>query len=254
MCSSDLPSFDRIRFFATAPDASGAPWLRLPATFDLEDPMEYFQTDIVARQTRALNRACWNAALKRAPTVTENRKAGEISGSKGSEPNPAAAPGTAKAGKPPPLIGPNLTADEAKRSFAHAPKTKDGSQSVCWDAGTHRGCHMNPCRNAHAPLGNPALLDATVQMQLARRGGVKTDKKLDATQATQRIQQLRQGIQEKAAADKKPSSGGRRAGAPAPKARPAPVPGVEAAGNLPPAAAGAPATSPSGPEIGRAHV
>ena len=83
---------------------------------------------------------------------------------------------------------------------------------ICWDAGTHLGCHTSPCWNAHAPLGKPALLDATVQMQLARRGGVKGEKKLDSTQAAQRIQQLRDGLKAKAAADKAPPNPNRKAG------------------------------------------
>ena len=37
----EAPSYDRIRFFLTAPGADGTPWLRLPRLFDLEDPDEY---------------------------------------------------------------------------------------------------------------------------------------------------------------------------------------------------------------------
>lgn len=39
----EAPSFERMRFFATAPGADGEPWLRLPRTFFLEDANEYFQ-------------------------------------------------------------------------------------------------------------------------------------------------------------------------------------------------------------------
>ena len=72
----EAPSYDRIRFFLTAPGSDGTPWLRLPRTFDLEDPDEYFQRGVMGRQTRALNRACWGATLRKAPASSEPRKAG----------------------------------------------------------------------------------------------------------------------------------------------------------------------------------
>ena len=174
------------------------------ATFNLEDPSEYFQTDIMARQTRALNRACWGAALRKPAMTPEARKAGEVPATPAGGGTAPAAGATPSGNKPPPLLGPNLTPEEMARANAHAPRTKDGAQVVCWDAGTHRGCHTSACRNAHVPLGKPTLLDATVQMQLARRGGVKSEKKLDAAQATQRIQQLRDGMKAKAASDRAP--------------------------------------------------
>ena len=148
------PSYDRIRFFLTAPGADGTPWLRLPRTFDLEDPDEYFQRDVMGRQTRALNRACWGATLRKAPASSEPRKAG-------ADPAPTAdgpAAGRQKnggrdtkvigstapvpEGAPParPFIGPTLTQEERARAMAHAPKTHDGSRVLCWDAGTLRGC------------------------------------------------------------------------------------------------------------------
>ena len=63
----EAPPFDRIRFFATAPSAGGEPWLRLPRTFFLEDPAEYFQVDVLPRHQRLLSRACWQTALKKSP-------------------------------------------------------------------------------------------------------------------------------------------------------------------------------------------
>ena len=66
----EAPSFERMRFFATAPEEDGEPWLRLPRTFYLEDPSEYFQTDVLPRRNRMLSRACWQVALKKiAPTT-----------------------------------------------------------------------------------------------------------------------------------------------------------------------------------------
>ncbi|CAE7248885.1 unnamed protein product [Symbiodinium sp. CCMP2592] len=43
----ESPTFDRMKFVATAHNAEGRPWLRLPGTFRLEDPREYFTTDVL---------------------------------------------------------------------------------------------------------------------------------------------------------------------------------------------------------------
>ena len=214
----EAPSYDRIRFFLTAPGADGTPWLRLPRTFDLGDPDEYFQRDVMGRQTRALKRACWGATLRKLPASSEPRKAG-------ADPTPTAdgpAAGRQKnggrdtkvfgsttaplEGAPParPLIDPTLTQEERARAMAHAPKTHDGSRVLCWDAGTHRGCPHQGCRNAHGTLGKLHLLDPAVQMGIVRRGGFKEEKKLEAPQAAQRIDTLRKGILKKAASDRNP--------------------------------------------------
>ena len=60
----EAPSFERMRFFATAPDVEGNPWLRLPQTFDLDSDSEFFHTDILPRHNRMLSRTCWQQALK----------------------------------------------------------------------------------------------------------------------------------------------------------------------------------------------
>ncbi|CAK9011227.1 Uncharacterized protein SCF082_LOCUS11010, partial [Durusdinium trenchii] len=73
----ESPTFERTRFFATAPGTDGEPWLRLPRTFFLEDQAEYFQTDVLPRHDGLLSRACWQVALKKAPTLNlQGGKAG----------------------------------------------------------------------------------------------------------------------------------------------------------------------------------
>ena len=212
-------SYDRIRFFLTAPGADGKPRLRLPRTFDLEDPDEYFQRDVMGRQTRALNRACWGATLRKPPSSSEPRKAGADSAPLADGPAPvrqknggrdtkvAASTTPVPEGAPlgRPFLGPTLTQEERARAMAHAPNTHDGSRVLCWDAGTRRGCPNQECRNAHGALGKLHLLDSAVQMEIARRGGLKEEKKLEAPQAAQRIDTLRKGILKKAASDRNPA-------------------------------------------------
>ena len=214
----EAPPYDRIRFFPTAPGANGTPWLRLPRTFDLEGPDEYFQRDVMGRQTRALNRACWGATLRKAPASSEPRKAGADSaptadcpaagrqknGGRDTKVVGSTAPAQEGAPLARPFIGPTLTQEECARAMAHAPKTHDGSRALCWDAGTHRGCPNQECRNAHGKLGKHHLLDPAVQMEIVRRGGFKEEKKLEAPQAAQRIDTLRKGIFKKAASDRNP--------------------------------------------------
>ncbi|CAE7233656.1 unnamed protein product [Symbiodinium sp. CCMP2592] len=60
----ESPTFDRMKFVATAPNAEGRPWLRLPGTFRLEDPREYFTTDVLDKLQRQLSRAAWAQALR----------------------------------------------------------------------------------------------------------------------------------------------------------------------------------------------
>ena len=148
----------------------------------------------MGRQTRALNRACWGATLRKPPPSSEPRKAGADSAppAEGSPPGRQKNGGrdtkvvgantTAREGVPPsrPFIGPTLTQEERARAMSHAPKTHDGSRLLCWDAGTHRSCPNQECRNAHGALGKLHLLDPAVQMEIARRGGLKEEKKLEA--------------------------------------------------------------------------
>ena len=146
----------------------------------------------MGRQTRALNRACWGATLRKPRSTTEPRKAG-------AEPAPSAdGPAAARTknggrdakvvgstaappdGTPPPrrpFIGPTLTQEERARAVAHAPKTRDGARVLCWDAGTHRGCPNQDGRNGYGTLGKTHLQDPAVHMEVVRRGGLTEEKK-----------------------------------------------------------------------------
>ena len=208
----------------------------------------------MGRQTRALNRACWGAALRKPLSSTEPRKAGAetptpangntVTKMKGGgrdtkvAGNTATAPsrtsGTGTDALPPvgrPFIGPVLSQEERARAMAHAPKTQDGARVLCWDAGTHRGCPQQDCKNAHGSLGRMHLLDSAVQMEVLRRGGLKDEKRLEAPQAAQRIDTLRKGILKKAASDRAPTRKAGRDGngvppGPAPNATPVAPPVV----------------------------
>ena len=115
-----FPTFERIRFFATAPGPDGLPWLKLPRTFYLEDEVEYFQADIVPRHNRMLSRACWQVALKKNSPLVGQRAGGEseehVAG--GTEADVRPDP-KAKVSEAPKLMGEPLTGREGARSLDH---------------------------------------------------------------------------------------------------------------------------------------
>lgn len=200
----ESPSFERIRFFATAPGPDGEPWLQLPRTFFLEDEGEYFQTEVVPRHNRMLSRACWQVALKKNGPLTGQRAGGEEDqadlGTEASvtRPDPKVGKGNAKAEQSK-LLGPQLSGREGARSLDHRPKERKSGKYLCWDHATHRGCKGTGCPHSHAALPKWDSLDWSVQMQLLRRGGLKGRPQISAEQATQQIEAIRARVKEKTA-------------------------------------------------------
>ena len=192
----ESPTFERIRFFVTAPGEDGEPWLRLPRTFFLEDAHEYFQTDVIPRHNRLLSRACWQTALKRAPGGNlHGGKAGEDPEASLSRPGPK----TGKSDTPPKsLLGPPLTNKEAARALDHRPKEKKGAKYLCWDHLCHRGCAKpTSCPHAHGTSPKWEHLDWAVQLQMLRRGALRSQPKLTEDQVTERMENIRKAQQAK---------------------------------------------------------
>lgn len=183
----DTPTFERIRFFVTAPGEDGEPWLRLPRTFFLEDLQEYFQTDVQPRHNRLLSRACWQVALKKAPQGgLHGGKAGE-----GTEASESRKTGKADPSSKP-LMGPPLTMKEAARALDHRPKEKKGAKYLCWDHMSHRGCNKpQACPHSHGPAPKWESLDWSVQLQLLRRGGFRTKARITEGQASEQMEAIR---------------------------------------------------------------
>ena len=193
----EAPSFERSRFFATAPDVEGNPWLRLPQTFDLDSDSEFFHTDILPRHNRMLSRTCWQQALKASSlgqTPTEGGRAG-------GESDPRA--GKPAKGETTALLGPPLTTKEASRSLDHRPKCRDTGKYYCWDFISHRGCKQgNGCPHQHPKAGKIPKWDTfdwSIQMQLLRRGGLRSNKKLSPLDVEAAIVELRNSVATKSA-------------------------------------------------------
>ena len=210
----DCPTFERIRFFATAPGPDGDPWLRLPRTFFLEDPDEYFQTDVVPRQNRMLSRACWSVAHKKGANPLPGLRAGAEDGlledpkfppkSGGTEADIRPEPKGGKAGKSgvkdmAKLLGPQLTAKEGARSLDHRPKDKKSGKYICWDHLSNRGCTLQNCPHFHAKdVPKFDTMDWSIQLQILRRGGLRDRTQLTEKDAAGQMAAIRANVQNKA--------------------------------------------------------
>ena len=188
----EAPSFERIRFFVTAPGEDGEPWLRLPRTFFLDDGLEYFQTDVIPRHNRLLSRACWQVALKKTPQGgLHGGKAG--AGPEASESRPG--PKLGKNDSSPSqkgLLGPPLTNKEAARALDHRPKERKGARYLCWDHMCHRGCAKpSSCPHAHLTAPKWESLDWAVQLQMIRRGRLRSKPRLTEQQACEQMDSIR---------------------------------------------------------------
>lgn len=152
----EAPTFERIRFFATGFGEDGEPWLG----------NEYFQTDIIPR--------------------LQGGKAGE-------EPEASLSRPGSKLGKadapPKGLMGPLLTNKEAARALDHRPKEKKGAKYVCWD---HLRCSRSAsCPHSHATAPKWEHLDWAVQLQMLRRGGLRSQPRLSENQVAEQIESIR---------------------------------------------------------------
>ena len=202
----ESPTFERIRFFATAPNADGDPWLQLPRTFYVEDSSEYFQCDIVPRHNRMLSRACWQTALKKGAALGGQRAGGEeqevapIEGPEAATPRPDPKVGkTALKPDSPKLHGPPLSGKEGARSLDHRPKERKTGKYLCWDHISHRGCKMASCPHAHVSPPKWDSLDWSVQLQILRRGGLKSKPAPTPAQLLERMDELRKSVKDKQA-------------------------------------------------------
>ena len=230
----ESPTFDRMKFVATAPNYEGQPWLRLPGTFRLDDPREYFTTDVLDRLQRQLSRAAWAQALRgpRAPPPSGGGRAGDASGDSQLskiEDQPTRAGGANKGGGPPPaLIGPGLTPKETARALEHRPRDADGHYQ-CWDFFSNRGCRKTDCSLSHKGSVKWKTLDYAIKLQLLRRGGLRGSRKQSSDELVKEMTSLRSLEAQDQAAKVQEGGGRRRPGRKATRAGEAP---------------GAPATEP----------
>lgn len=153
-----------------------------------------------------LSRACWQTALKKGVSLTGQRAGGEEHGpgGHGGIRGVELAPGS-QGGKTPPkadapkLHGPPLTGKEGARSLDHRPKERKTGKYLCWDFISQRGCKVPSCPHAHVSPPKWDSLDWSVQLQLLRRGGVKSKAACTPAQLVDQMEGLRKSVKDKLA-------------------------------------------------------
>lgn len=99
----------------------------------------------------------------------------------------------------PKLNGPPLTGKEGARSLDHRPKKRKTGKYLCWDFMSHRGCKVPSCPHAHVSPPKWDSLDWSVQLQLLRRGGLKSKPACTPAQLVDQMENLRKGVKDKLA-------------------------------------------------------
>ena len=180
-------TLEQIRFYCAAPDAAGAPMLQLPKVYRLEDPTEYFTTNIKARHERLLTRSAWTTAFKQIP---DGEGGGGGGGFGGGGKNAKRAGETESPQYPPrpSLIGTPMKKEKVTRSLTHRPKSPGGTY-LCWDHGSWHGCSRKgeACAHSHKAFPKADALDYTIRMQANRRGGLKSQQKLTKGEAADKL-------------------------------------------------------------------
>ena len=66
LMGDENPAWENIKFVCTSPRSAEdpAPWLSMPRTYYLDEPDQYFMTDILVRHHSKLQRSQWQAAFR----------------------------------------------------------------------------------------------------------------------------------------------------------------------------------------------
>eukprot|EP00435_Cladocopium_sp_Y103_P056630 s604_g19.t1 len=179
-------TLQEIKFHALLPGPDGRAWLRMPSTFDIEEPTGWFQTEVIPRIDRKQERLLWNLTWqgnRKGPMQKEGAGGVHASGGDGAVESDRLSVKN--------LWGPKLTAEETARAKDRAPTDK-GGVLLCWGHLTRVGCDTPLCQRSHEGLrGTFESLDECVRMQLLRRGGLKRMKPETKESVAAKIKDLR---------------------------------------------------------------
>ena len=148
----------------------------MPRMYYLDEPDQYFMTDIKVRHHNKFQRSQWQMAFRSnaahpPPQPTTGRPpeagAGGSAGRGGGGATGGGGRGHGGAG----LHGQALSRKEFGRSLDHRPRSPANGQIICWDNASWKGCQNATCPHSHKPIGKVGLLDKTAQKQLIKRGG-----------------------------------------------------------------------------------
>eukprot|EP00971_Amphidinium_carterae_P335826 6471875-Amphidinium_carterae.1 len=176
---------------ALTPTASGQAFFQYPRSFQVHEPEGYYRLHVEPRLITRAQRAYWDAAHRGIP---RNPKAG------GEEDGADGHAGGASDVKQLYPAGKAMTSEEIKLALEHAPLDSKG-KIKCWDACTWRSCSRSAseCSRSHLePIRSLQGCHWAVQCQLIKRGGLKSQPRIEVTEIDGRISQLRSQAQQSA--------------------------------------------------------
>ena len=160
-------SLQEIRFYALLPGPDGRAWLKLPNTFDIQNPEGWFKQELEPRIERRQERTLWRMTWEGGKRDRVHQPAG------GSQEQWHGDRVSGGAEKSKGLLGPKLSTEEVNKARDRAPVDENGVL-LCWSNLTHQGCTVANCQRSHKTLKGPfEQLDPCVRMQLIRRGGLR---------------------------------------------------------------------------------
>eukprot|EP00435_Cladocopium_sp_Y103_P076069 s50_g75.t1 len=115
-------TLQEVKFHALLPGPDGRAWLKMPSTFDIEEPTGWFQMEVIPRIDRKQERLLWNL------TWQGNRKGPlQKEGAGGNATGTGDGNGEGDKLSVKNLWGPKLTAEETARAKERAPTDKNGT-------------------------------------------------------------------------------------------------------------------------------
>ena len=196
------PGFARIALCPV--DGKGPRW-EFPPTFLMHHAAGLWMARIVPRLEEKVSRATWTAALHdgkiHAKSDEKDRKAGGVPPEKEENPPGINEKKMYPAGKP-------LRMEEREMSKQHRPKSTSSGDYLCWDYSSHAGCVLaaETCTKGKHELMSVNGLHGSILMQLARRGGHKSCRRIKPEQVDGYLQAIRDGMLKEELSNRKPNA------------------------------------------------
>ena len=172
----------KVKRYALAPDAKQGDAWRFTPIFDFDSEVGFWRSVTLVeinqeRQRRDIN----SSVAERGKTIPERRKKKDETRVGGGEENH----------RPQYPIGGNMSLVERKAGYTHMPLDKNGN-AICYNHSAHSGCNKGgACLFPHTQRIRPEGLRWTAQYDLARRGGLLSQKRIESGAVDGYLQALR---------------------------------------------------------------
>ena len=174
-------TFGKVKRYALAPDAKqGAAW-RFTHIFDFDSEVGFWRSVVLLEINQERRRKDINSLVAERGKAIPDRRKKETDRVGGDEEKP-------RAQYP---MGGNLSLVERKAGYAHKPLDKYG-KTLCYNHSSHDGCNKGDmCQFSHTQRIRPEGLHWTAQYDIARRGGLPSQKRIEAGAVDGYLQALR---------------------------------------------------------------